>query len=54
MAGRDFEKLCQCVTHTFDGRAYSRALLLQTLTAKAIVTIPFETGERDSTKSNLV
>ena len=48
MAGRGFE-LWQCVTHMFDGHAYSRALLLHTLTVQAIVTIPFETtGARDS------
>ena len=47
MAGR--EKLWQCATHMFDGHAYSRALLLQTLAAQVIVTIPFQTtGARDS------
>ena len=48
MAGRGFEKLWQCVTQ-IDGHAYSRAMLLQTLTAQAIVTIPFQTiGAGDS------
>ena len=49
MAGRGFESLWQCATHMFDGHEYSRALLLQTLTAQAIVTIIFQTtGARDS------
>ena len=60
MAGRGFDKLWQCATHMFDGHAYSRALLLQTLTAQVIVIIPLQTtGARDSiwwssSKSNLV
>ena len=33
IAGCGFERLRQCVTHMLDGRAYSRALLFQTLTA---------------------
>ena len=49
MAGRVFERLWLRVTHMFDGHAYSRVLLLQTLTAQVIVTFPFETtGSRDS------
>ena len=49
IAGCGFKKLWQCVTHMFDGHAYSRALLLQTLTAQVIVNILFETtGSRDS------